>query len=371
MKKIIAAVSVNREKEKSFDEVVSTIKENNSSPLGIMFFSATNDFQFYTEKFHEIFPQTKIIGSTTYISFSNNIESSSGLYAVSFNCDIEISGGVIHNISTFPMKSVRDVENAIKKLSSTENTCCLEFCSAFSNGEELVLDTFKKAFEGTDIILAGGSAGASKGFFTTRVSMDGEVFNNSCVFMLVHNLTGKIAVAKENPFMLSGTSFLVTDVDVERRVVYELNNEPAADLIAKTLNLSIEELSRELNFHPLGHAYEEGYFISGISRIDPDGSIVCFSRVYNNTRVQLMQYCNSDNPLKKLCSKIKSEIEKPAFALIISDIANANVFEDKTLSDNYAEMLNEYFPKFISVTGYGEQLRGIHYNQNVLVIAFE
>lgn len=49
------------------------------------------------------------------------------------------------------------IKQALDKLSSLENTCCLEFVTSFGKGEELVLDTFEEILEGTGIRVAGGS----------------------------------------------------------------------------------------------------------------------------------------------------------------------------------------------------------------------
>ena len=43
------------------------------------------------------------------------------------------------------------IKQALDKLSSFENTCCLEFVTSFGKGEELVLDTFEEVLEETGI----------------------------------------------------------------------------------------------------------------------------------------------------------------------------------------------------------------------------
>ncbi|MBR5932465.1 MAG: FIST C-terminal domain-containing protein [Treponema sp.] len=357
-------------REKALSDTFARI-DSNGKPLAIIYFSEFENFEYYTEELYKKYPEAVSIGSTTYINFSTGGTSRTGLSVMAIFSGIEISAGAIHDISTYPMSHVDEIKNAVSKLSSTENTCCLEFTSAFSNGEEIVLDTFKEGLDGSGIVLAGSTAGAKEGLHGTKVALNGIVFNNTCVFALIHNLNGKIFIHKQNLFKPTNHTFMVTDVDCEHRVIYEYDNEPAADVLAKSLNLSLEELSNKKCFYPVGRIKGKDIMITSLDRIDPDGSIVCYSRVYNNTKQTLLTFGNFDAAMLEIMASIRSRIHNCSFVIGVQCISNCIVLEKERLFDYYTKTLKDNFTNFIGIAGYGEQYYNNHLNQAVITIAFE
>lgn len=371
MERTVIILSDSSDRNLAVENIVNSISNNQAKPQAIIYFSDFENFEFYSETLHEKYPDTEVIGSTTYVNFTNDGISHYGISVLAIFSGIECSTGVLHDISTYPMRYVSQITNAVSKLSSTENTCCLEFTSAFSNGEEIVLDTFEEGLKDTGIQLAGSSSGAAENVYQTRVALNGNVFNNSCVFILLHNLDGRIFIHKENLFKPTAKTLVATDVDCENRVVYEYDEEPAADAIAKALEIPLEKFEEEILLHPVGRVSGSQINITSNGRVQADGSIVCYSKIYNRTRVAVLEFGDFENAMFELSGAIIAKTKEPSFAIGIECISNSMILEKKKLFGKLTKTFSENFEKYIGISGYGEQLAGVHLNQSTIVVVFE
>lgn len=371
MERTVIILSDSSDRNLAVENIVASISNNQGKPQAIIYFSDFENFEFYSETLHEKYPDTEVIGSTTYVNFTNDGISHYGISVLAIFSGIECSTGVLHDVSTFPMRHVSQITNAVSKLSSTENTCCLEFTSAFSNGEEIVLDTFEEGLKDTGIQLAGSSAGAAENVYQTRVALNGNVFNNSCVFILLHNLDGRIFIHRENLFKPTAKTLVATDVDCENRVVYEYDEEPAADAIAKALEIPLEKFEEEILLHPVGRVSGSQINITSNGRVQADGSIVCYSKIYNRTRVAVLEFGDFENAMFELSGAIIAKTKEPSFAIGIECISNSMILEKKKLFGKLTKTFSENFEKYIGISGYGEQVAGVHLNQSTIVVVFE
>lgn len=372
MKRSVVAISSATDSEKAFQEVTEKIKKECSSPKLIVFFSDSDSFYFYTTKLHEAFPSTTTIGTTTYLSFCSAGICHTGLSAMAINDGIECSSGILFEISNYPKHYFWHIMTAMEKLGSLENTCCLEFCTAFSNGEELVLDTFREMFAEKQIPIFGGSSGPERSDNKiTYVSLDGVCYRNTCVFVLIKNLQGKIVFVQENLFKNSGKIFSVTDVDVDKRTVYELDNKPAADVLATALDIPLDELQRTLAVRPLGRVFNDKIFITEPEKIMSDGSISMFAQVFNNTKLAILERDNIQDVWNRTVQEAKSLLPGNSFGFVINCLARSKLFEQEKLIDDYVKTLSENYGNYIGLSGYGEQYNFVHMNQTMILALFE
>lgn len=371
MERTVIILSDSSDRNLALEKIFSKISENQEKPRAIIYFSDFDNFDFYTEELHKKYPDTEVIGSTTYINFTSEGCEHYGISVLAIFSGIECSTGALHDISTYPMRHVGQIKDAVSKLSSIENTCCLEFCSAFSNGEEIVLDTFDEALKDTNIQLAGSCSGADEKLYQTRVALNGTVFNNTCVFIFIRNLNGRIFILKENLFKPTAKTLTATKVDCENRIVYEYDEEPAADAVAKALDIPLEVFEQEYFLHPVGHVLDNQVSIVSNGRIDPDGSIVCYAKIFNHTRVTLFEFADLDSALFEFSGALLAKTKSPSFAISIGCMSNVIILERKKLFSKWTKALSGNFEKFIGISGYGEQMKGVHVNQTMIAVVFE
>ena len=150
-----------REKSGVFNSVKSQIDSGETCPQLIIFFSDIENFSYYAAELKKAYPSAVTIGSTTYTVFSSAGYAHEGLSVMAVYSRISCTCGILLEIASHPLKYAENVRTAFNALGKPENTCCLEFTTAFSKGEELVLDTFKSVLENTGVSVFGGSAGSN------------------------------------------------------------------------------------------------------------------------------------------------------------------------------------------------------------------
>ena len=373
MERYVVGFSAEQDKEIAFEENCVQIlkKAGAKQPVAIIFFSDYENFEWYSTEFKRRFPDSSIIGATTYIGFSSLGFAHQSLTSLSLISDVECSCGVLKEINRYPMKYVQSVKNAVKSISSTENTVCLEFSTARGKCEELVLDTFASVLEKLNIPVVGGNAGCDVDTPKTLVSLNGKVYDDACVFFILHNLRGKIFLYKENIYRPTNHFFTVTDINRDELVVYELDKKPIAEVIAKTLGIKVEELPEYTLYHPLGRIQDGQVYITDYDKIFEDLSMSFYVRIYNYTRLCLLELNDFEAVRKSTEKAIKSVIERPAFTIAINCFSRSRLFEKNKMFDSFNENLKSDYGDFIGISGFGEQINFTQLNQTLVLAVFE
>ena len=373
MHKSYTAFSKNLEsKEQCFSEVLEQLKQIKKNPELIFFSSYNPYFSYVSENLSKHFPESIIIGSTSCYQFNTSGDFQFGISVMAIEGGIEISSGVFTDIGKNPMMHIGQLDKALKHFKSFENMCCIEFTTAHSNGEELVLDTFSKLLKEKDISVFGGTSGycSREDINISMVSLNGIVYQDACVFVLLKNLDGKIFTYKENIFKPTKNIFTATDVDCDNRIVYEYNEEPAAIAIAKKLETDVSDLSGMLEGKPMGRCVDDDVYITEASKVNPDFSISYYSRIYNYTKIALMRTENIPEVFASTKRKVKANINS-SFMLVVNCASRKNLFEKEGLTGIFMNTLKDMSPAFFGISGFGEQLNNIHLNQTMVLIAFE
>jgi len=371
MRRCVTATSDNVDYKLAFEEVCSKIDAEIEQPILIMFFSDIDMFEFSACELHKRYPKSISIGSTSYMMFSNNACAKMGFSAMAIFSGIEVTCGMVSEISRFPMNSVDNITKAYKNLTETKNCCCIEMCTSFSNGEELVLDTFASALSEYDVPVLGGSAGCPDGEENTFVALNGQVYEDSCVFVLISNLKGKIGYYKENMYSATHLYFTATDVDCEERVVYEFENVPAADYIIEKIESNEENLELDVQLHPLGRVVEDDIFITDVKQVNDDGSMQFFSRIYNMTKIALLELDDVDKVWSQTKTATKDIIPNPSFSFVINCCGRTKTFESMGILNDFVNCVSEDYGQIIGFSGYGEQINRYQLNRTLVLIMFE
>ena len=370
MERCVVALSSSSVNEEAYSEIQTQLDSHEAKPLLIVVFSEIDMLWFFSQKLQNRYPEAVVIGSSTYVNYTSEGYSHCGVSVLAVNSGIEVSAGLLFDINRHPAMYKEHIRLALEKLSSYDNTCCLEFMTAFGKGEELVLDTFEEALEGTGITVAGGSAGASPESQETVVALNGAVYKQTCAFVLIKNLNGKIGFYRENIFKPTSYRFTATYADCEERTVMEYDGEPAADALSRALNVPVENLKSVLALHPMGRIVDGSINITEADEVFPDGSISYFSTIYNHTKLLLLETDNIKRVWNETVQRVKNDIEKPSFTISINCLSRSRMFEDESAFGEFVNVLRNY-GSFIGLSGYGEQLNFIHLNQTMILLVFE
>ena len=378
MKRCIAAFSdrsTQRGQTFSFDDVYERICENGEKPILIIFASDYDNFRLYAGLFGEKFPSSQVIGMSSFTSSSSEGFSKEGLSALAVYEGIECAGGVLTDAGRCPILHINEARNAIAKLGIGENdkgsVCCLEFTTAYGKCEEPVLDTLREASGKLDIPVFGSTAGVRRGTERSCVSLNGEIYEDACVFMYIRNLGGKINIIRENTYKHTDNFFLVTNVDCERRIVREINGRPAAPYMASLLDTDVPVLAKNIMLHPIGRFFGDKIYITDAEAIEKDGSVSFFSHIYNYSRGVLLEPHDANACGRRLVDKVKEVGFEPSFAVAVNCAFDFDIFEDKGFTEDITKSLTDAAGCFVGMSGCGEQVDNIHINKTMLLAVFE
>lgn len=371
-KSFTAFSNIKNDKEAAFSQILDQLKQHEIIPQLILFSSCNPYFNYVSQRLFECFPETQIVGCTSCYQFNSSGNNEYGISLFAVAGGIEVKAGVILEAASYPMKYFGQLEKVLKYFKSYENMCCVEFTTANSNGEELVLDTLNKGLEEKNITIFGSTAGYCS-FDENNVSMvsvNGQVYENACAFVLLKNLDGKIFTYKENIYIPTKNVFTVTDVDSHNRIVYEYNGEPAAVAIARALDTEVSNLGSMLEGKPMGRCVDGDVYITETNKVNPDNSISYYSQIYNYTKIALMRTENIPEVFANTRKIVKNNIS-PDFMLVANCVSRKNLFEKEGLTGAFMNSLKTMSQTFWGLSGYGEQLDFVHMNQSMVLIAFE
>ena len=305
------------------------------------------------------------------MNFSTEGYNEEGLSAMAIYSGVECSSNLIYEVSRHPKNYSQHIREALKSLTSTDNTCCLEFTTSGFRCEELVLDTFEEILKDTDIKVAGSTAGSNIDEKTSAVALNGDIYVESCAFIFIHNLQGKIQLYRENLFRPTSHQLRITDVDCEQQRVYEFDYRPAAEVLSHLLNVEKKELLPLLKTNPIGRIEGKNILISEAKEVMPDDSIVYYTRLYNMTRVMLLEIDHFDSVWDETQKHMKKLLPNPSFSIAVHCFSRSKLLLTQNRFNDFTDRLTRTLGKYIGVSGYGEQIMFNNLNQSLVLISFE
>lgn len=371
MERCLVALSGNDSKEENFQICYDKIASQNCCPKIIIFYSDHDDLWYYAKQLKEKFPEATSIGCSTCMNFCTEGYSEKGLSVMAIYNGVECSSGLIYEVSRHPKNYSQHIREALKSLTSTDNTCCVEFTTSGLQCEELVLDTFEELLKNTGIKVAGSTAGSNKEDKNSLVALNGDIFVETCAFIFIHNLEGKIQLYRENLFRPTSHQLRITDVDCEQQRVYEFENKPAAEVLANLLKVDKENLLQTLKVNPIGRIEGDNILISEAKEVLPDDSIIYYTRLYNMTRVVLLELDHFDSVWNETEKHMKKLLPNPSFSIAVHCVSRTKLLKKENKFDDFSNKLVQILGKYIGVSGYGEQMMYNNLNQSLVLICFE
>lgn len=360
---------------KAYPMLLDRLKENGQQiePVLIIFTSDNANFSWYSRMLSNSFPGAVVIGATSNVMYSPLGVSRVGISVMAITSGISVTCGALFNVSRYPGRSSDSITSALEDIDK-ENTVCLEFNASVGNCEELVMDTFREAMGDTGIPICGCTAAVAENpERQSAVSLNGIPYVDACVFAIIHNEMGRVGVIKENIFRPTEHFFTATDVDCDARRVYEFDHKPATGVVASAMQIPVDELMVNSFFHPLGRVENGDLNTIAVHKADEkDMSMSFFSRIYNQTRVSLLEPIDPiEDVWAQTSARVHELIPDPSFSFVINCFLRMRYFTEMGKMLDYNDTLARDYGDFIGASAYGEQFLYKHINQTMLILVFE
>jgi hypothetical protein len=338
----------------------------------VLFFAPDYDPETLLRAFEAALPGVAIAGCTTSGNICPEGGLDRGLVAIAFPArGFRIVSTLIDGIDDLDVERTASTVRALRRSLDPGGETAPERCFALSlidglaNAEETVVSGIAWALDG--IPLVGGSAGDDLSFRDAVVLHGGRIHRRAAALILVET-DFPVQIFKSDNFAPTAKKFVVTASDGERRIVHELNAEPAAREYAMAVGLDPEGLT-PMSFaaYPLAVKVGGEYFCRSIRRLNPDGSLSFFCALDEGVVLTLAEPRDIVAATGAELARLDHALGGIDLIIGFECVLRRLDAESRQVRQSIAELYRRF--SVVGFETYGEQYRGMHLNQTFTGIA--
>jgi hypothetical protein len=345
--------------------------------FALIFCSPQYDLDAIAGAIRELFGPTPVIGCTTAGEITPFGYINGGLCGVGFaDDDFAVTATVFDDLANFEVATTIDKTRAaaaahdramvaLHRPEARAKAFALLLVDGLSMREEQLVSAVANALGDTPLV--GGSAGDDLNFRSTWILADGSFVANAAVLMLV-GTRRRFAAFKTEHFLQTDQKVVVTGAHPARRVVTEINGEPASAEYARLVGLPAEELTPTIfAAHPLMVRVGGQYHVRAIQKVNPDDSLTFFCAIEEGLVLTVARNVDVVQDLEKLFARIDAELGKPELIIGCDCVLRNLEIEQRRQKQVVSELLVRN--GVIGFCTYGEQFNSMHVSQTFTGIA--
>ena len=231
--------------------------------------------------------------------------------------------------------------------------------------EEAVVTALQMALD--EIPIVGGSAGDGLRFERTFVIHGGKAYTDAAVMALAATDLPFKTFRADN-FAPTGVKMVVTEADIENRIVKELNAEPAAKEYARVCGILDNPLDPfSFASHPVLVSVGGEHFVRSIQRVNPDGSLSFFCAIDEGLVFTSAKRRDPMESMTRLFGDIESELGEVELYLGFDCVLRRLAAEREQMAQPMSKLYRT--KRVVGFNTYGEQYTSMHVNQTFTGIA--
>lgn len=231
--------------------------------------------------------------------------------------------------------------------------------------EEAIMSALYASLD--NIPLVGGSAGDGLRFEQTFVFFEGRAYTDSAVLILLKTSL-PFRLFKCDNFEPTSTKMVVTEADLEQRVVKELNAEPAGQEYSRAVGIVDDKLDPfSFASHPVLVRVGGSYYARSIQRVDPDGSLRFFCAIDEGMVLTAARSRNPVDATRDVFSEMRDEIGEVSIYIGFECILRRLDAEQHQFAREMSELYRDN--RVVGFHTYGEQYGSMHVNQTLTGVA--
>ncbi len=340
----------------------------------IVFVSPYYDPAIFIEELTCHIPGTPVFGCTTAGELTPNGWEEDSVVAMGFSAeDFTIAARPFPDLSAFRVDHGRsicselhqDFTRRIEERDCGEEAFGLLFIDGMCQREEALMSAIYTSLE--DIPVVGGSAGDGLRFEKSWIFYDGQAHSDAAILILIRTRL-PFRLFKCDHFEPTSVKMVVTEADIERRIVREINAEPAAIEYSRAVGIGDTKLDA-LSFaaHPVLVRVGGSYYARSIQRMDPDGSLRFFCAIDEGMVLTVAQVRNPIDATNDLFRQLIDDLGEVSIFIGFECVLRRLAVEQHQLSREMSELYRRN--NVVGFQTYGEQYRSMHVNQTLTGVA--
>lgn len=218
-----------------------------------------------------------------------------------------------------------------------------------------------------NVPIIGGSAGDDLAFERTHVYHDGAFHTDAALFLLFDTAL-PFTTFRFQHFRPTETRLVVTKADPARRIVYEINGEPAAEAYAAAIGTDVASLSATVfSGHPVMINIGGEYYVRSFHSLHPDGGLALFCAIEEGLVLRVAEGVDAMATLEGAFADLHQRVGPPAFVLGCDCILRRLEFEERGVAAQVGRFMADHH--VIGFSTYGEQFNAVHVNQTFTGVA--
>jgi len=289
------AVKVASLTEWNIEKLINEIDQNDIKII-IYFFSPSYAEYSLHEKIANAFPSAVCIGASMYGGWSSSggaVKNGITLMSLSGeeteNIYISFQEGVKKEPTQTALKAINDLKNKTNSLNiNPDEYLGLIFFDGLCLGELIIKEFSMEKYLNMAFI---GGAAADETTFTKTYITAGKRISDDGLAAVIMKMKIPFFFNHYVHFLPTEKSFLITSVEIKRRIVWTINGENAAEFYAKLLGLSsAEKLTKEIFAkNPIGLILGDSVYIRSPSMVVEGSGLQFYCSIEAGTKVYLLK----------------------------------------------------------------------------------
>ena len=339
----------------------------------LLFSSADRDLDGLAQALSQRFGPIPVVGCTTSGEIAETGYLDDGIVALALAApDFHVAAERIDNLSSFNIadgselvrRGLRRLERAAPHLNRS-NIFSLLLIDGLSRAEEAVVSSLHGVLG--EIPLFGGSAGDNLRFKATHILHDGA-FRENCAVLVLIATPHPFRVFKTEHFTNAEEKMVVTEADPARRIVTEINAEPAAREYARVVGLSLDELTPMIfAAHPVLVRVGGLNFVRSIQKVNDDESLTFFCAIDEGIVLTVAKAQDIACDLERQFASLRHELGPLQLVIGCDCILRLLEIKQRGLSPRMGDILAAN--KVFGFSTFGEQFQAMHVNQTFTGVA--
>lgn len=232
--------------------------------------------------------------------------------------------------------------------------------------EEYVAAALYEALGNVPVV--GGSAAARQGELRPAVYHDGKFLEGAAVLALFETQSLVFETFATQHFEPSARKLVITLADPDKRIVYELNGEPAAHAYAKALGVASRDLGpHHFACNPLLLDLGEQLLPRAIRGQNRDLSLSLAGAVEEGLVVSIARSPDPVGTLQRALARVERHVPDPKVLLVFDCVLRRIELEARGLDQQVGELMAR--KGAIGFNSYGEQVGPLHVNHTLTGVA--
>ncbi len=338
--------------------------------LVILFVSSKADASAMIAEAQRVFAPTPVIGCTTAGELANDGYCEGKIVAIALpQSHFETRTVLVPDLNDFDAQSIinKMINNRHAMMESSPDWA-YEFTFLMIDGLSTKEDalTSELAVGLGPVPLFGGSAGDGTRFGQTYVLYEGRALGNAAILAQVRTRC-PIKVFKTDHLVPAHRRMVVTKADPAKRIVQEINAEPAAREYARILGKDPEQLTTfTFAAHPVVVQIGGQHHVRAIQQVAGNGDLVFFSAIDEGLVLTLAEPRDMVEHLQEEIGAL-NEKHQPDTILGCDCILRRLEAQEKQKTRDISDILARNHVYGFST--YGEQYNSIHVNQTLTGVA--